>query len=74
MVDTRELKAQMVRAGLNQKKLAERMNITERSLNSKLTGHAKFSLEDAELLIAILHLENPAAIFFAPRVDCQLTP
>ena len=64
MVDTRELKAQMVRKGFTQKKLAESMGITERTLQNKFK-RGIFNSDEMYLLTQILQIKKPCDIFFA---------
>lgn len=66
MVDINRLRAEIVRAGMNQKTVASKLGMSENTFSKKInTG--KFGLEDAEKMIALLNIEDPIAIFFAKQ-------
>lgn len=64
MVLTNEIKGKMVARGLTQKQLAEKLEMSERTLANKLTKGV-FTTTDVEKLIDVLKIENPMEIFFA---------
>ena len=64
MVLTNEIKGKMVARGFTQKQLAEKLEMSERTLANKLTKGV-FTTTDVEKLIDILKIENPMEIFFA---------
>lgn len=64
MVLTNEIKGKMVARGFTQKQLAEKLEMSERTLANKLTKGV-FTTTDVEKLINILKIENPMEIFFA---------
>ena len=64
MVNLDELRASMVRSGYNQKKLAKAMGLSESALSVKLSK-GNLRLEDANAMIKILQISNPAEIFFS---------
>lgn len=64
MVRTNYIRGKMVMCGYNIQTLSEAMNISSKTLSSKLqTGN--FSIEEAEKLIKLLQIEAPGDIFFA---------
>lgn len=64
MLDVNALKAEMVRNGYNQISLATELGITPKTFASRLkTGD--FGSKEIEIMIHLLHLENPMDIFFA---------
>ena len=66
MIDVNRLRAEIVRAGMNQKTVASKLGMSENTFSKKInTG--KFGLEDAEKMIALLNIEDPIAIFFAKQ-------
>ena len=66
MVLTNEIKGKMVARGFTQKQLAEKLEMSERTLANKLTKGV-FTTTDVEKLIDILKIENPMEIFFAKK-------
>lgn len=67
MLDVRELKAEMVRNGYTQDALAAELGITARTFSSRLkTGD--FGVKEIEIMIKLLNLKDPFAIFFANKV------
>ncbi len=64
MVNSNELKAAMVRKGLTQKDVAEKLNIAPRTLSSKL-NKGIFGSDEIEALMALLDIKDPMPIFFA---------
>jgi len=63
-----DLKVLMFAKRVSQKKLAEILNITEQSLNSKLNCRRDFSIGEAEKIIEYLEIENPSDIFFKSKL------
>lgn len=68
MVLTNEIRGKMVARGFTQKQLAEKLEISERTLANKLTKGV-FTTTDIEKLIDILKIDNPMEIFFAKKVN-----
>lgn len=68
MVLTNEIRGKMVARGFTQKQLAEKLEMSERTLANKLTKGV-FTTTDVEKLIDILKIENPMEIFFAKKVN-----
>lgn len=68
MVLTNEIRGKMVARGFTQKQLAEKLEISERTLANKLTKGV-FTTTDVEKLIDILKIDNPMEIFFAKKVN-----
>lgn len=67
MLNKRALKAEMVRHGYNNATLSKELGITERTFSTRLkTGD--FGSKEIEVMIDVLHLENPMSIFFANQV------
>lgn len=64
MLDVKALKAEIVRNGYTQASLAKELGMTDKTLCSRLkTGD--FGTKEIEILIDVLHLEDPMSIFFA---------
>lgn len=59
------LKSAMARKGLNQRKLAKKINWSDRKLSSRMKGHILFDVNEADLICDVLGLDNDerAAIF-----------
>lgn len=67
MLDVKALKAEIVRNGYTQASLAKELGMTDKTLCSRLkTGD--FGTKEIEILIDVLHLEDPMSIFFAKQV------
>lgn len=64
LVSSNELKAAMVRKGLTQKDVAKKLNITPRTLSSKLSKGI-FGSDEIEALMIMLDIKDPMPIFFA---------
>ena len=65
MVDVTKLKSRMVLMGHSQKSLVAEMKnrglkTSENTLSAKMNGRTQFDCEDADVICAILKLENPA--------------
>lgn len=67
MVLTNEIRGKMVARGFTQKQLAEKLEMSERTLANKLTKGV-FTTTDVEKLIDILKIDNPMEIFFAKKL------
>ena len=67
MINVNELKAAMVRKGLTQKEVADMMNISSRTLTSRLKKGI-FGSDEIEQLMKILDIKDPVAIFFTNKV------
>lgn len=67
MLDVNSLKAEMVRNGYTQEALARELGMTAKTFGTRLkTGD--FGIKEIEIMIDVLHLKNPFAIFFAEQV------
>lgn len=67
MVATNKLRGLMAEKGLSQRRLAEMLGMSEKTLCTKLK-RGVFGTDDAQKLIKILEIENPNDIFFAEKV------
>lgn len=66
MVNTNELRAYMARNRMNITQVAKEMGVCSKTLSDKLSKYPeKFTHEEMELLIKILHIKEPGKIFFA---------
>ena len=63
-----KLKGKMTEARISQAKMAEYLEISPQSLNTKLNGRNSFTLEEVIKRSEILHLKAPVDIFFKPSV------
>ena len=66
MFSATELKAQMVRKGFTQEKLANAIGITTKTLNLKIKS-GKFQRSEIQDIINVLEISDPNPIFFARR-------
>lgn len=65
MVNVNRLRSQMVLKGYSQKTLVAEMiargvKTSENTFSSKMNGKSQFDCEDADIICAILDLEDPA--------------
>lgn len=63
VVNVNLLKSYMVKAGYNQKMLAQKLGISEQTLTRKLKKRV-FGTDEAAKLVEILGIDNPQAVFF----------
>jgi transcriptional regulator with XRE-family HTH domain len=49
---------------MSQRAVASELKLSERSYNQKINGKRPFTIPEAEKLIGILGLKNPAEYFF----------
>lgn len=66
MVDTNRLRGIIAERGTSQRKMANHLGMSEKTFYSKMKAGV-FGTDEAEKLIQILHIENPAEIFFARK-------
>lgn len=66
MLNRNALKAEMVRKGLKQKDVAKAIGISEKTFISRMKN-GNFRFDEAQAMIDLLHIKNPAAIFFANK-------
>lgn len=59
MVNTQELKAEMVRIGMNQRELAEKTSISVNSLNRKINGKRPFYCDEVNAVCIALGIVDP---------------
>lgn len=64
MVKIDKIKGIMAERGYTQKSLAEKMEMSEATLTRRLKD-GDFTLAEAESMIEVLNIPNPAEIFFA---------
>ena len=64
MTNVNELKAAIVRKGLTQKDVAEKLNISPKTLSNKMKKGV-FGSDEIESLMKILSITDPMPIFFS---------
>lgn len=67
MVNTKELKACMVRKELTQKDVAEKLNMSEKTFYSRMKKGV-FGSDEIESLINLLEIDDPMSVFFTQSV------
>lgn len=72
MVDTNALKGIIVAQGLTQQDVAKRIGITPKTFYGKMQKGV-FGSDEIEIMIEMLNIKNPCAIFFAKNVTCEVT-
>lgn len=63
MIQVNEIKGRMKAEGYTQKKLAEELGISSKTLSTKLKKGV-FGSDEIEKMIIILNIKNPMEIFF----------
>jgi transcriptional regulator with XRE-family HTH domain len=63
MFNKNALKAEIVRNGLNQKIVAEKLGMSEKTFISRMKSGV-FGTDEVQVLIKLLNLKNPMDIFF----------
>ncbi len=69
MTNTLELKSLIIKNGLTQCKLAQKMGISFASLNMKIKNKRQFKSQEISKLCKILNITNVNEIFFC--IDCR---
>ncbi len=64
MLDVKALKAEMVRNDYTQARLAAELGISTRTLYNKFKS-GEFGTKEMEIIMDVLNLKDPMAIFFA---------
>ncbi len=72
MLDANALRAEIVRNGMTQGQVAKALGMTANTFSTKIRSNG-FGLADADKMIELLHIKNPAAIFFGGKVTCEVT-
>ena len=64
MIKTDKLRGIISERGYSQAKVAERIGITPKTFYEKM-AKGVFGSDEIEIMIELLHIKNPAEIFFA---------
>ncbi len=64
MIRVNELKGLIARKGISQRRVAQKMGITDKTFYNKMKM-GKFNSDEMQALIDILDIKNPSEIFFA---------
>lgn len=67
MIDINGLKAAMVKKGLTQREVANKLGMSQRTFSARL-AKGVFGSDEIEKLMNILDISNPVEIFFAKDV------
>jgi len=67
MIDTNALRGAIVSKGLTQQEVAIRIGISPKTFYKKMKKGV-FGSDEMDIMIELLSLENPSAIFFAKKV------
>lgn len=68
MFDRNRFLAQMTLKGVTKKELAQYLGINELTLYRKINNDGSFTRAEINKIITFLHIEDPAAIFFADKL------
>lgn len=66
MVDTNRLRGIIAERGTSQRRIANQLGMTDKTFYAKMKSGV-FGTDEAEQLVRLLDIENPAEIFFAGR-------
>ncbi len=66
MVDTNRLRGIIAERGTSQRQIASCLGMAEKTFYNKMKSGV-FGTDEAEKLVDILHIKNPAEIFFAKK-------
>lgn len=72
MINANLIRAKIVEKGMNQKIVAEKIGMSEKTFSIKM-NNGKFGLDEAERLIQLLEIDQPIKYFFANEVACEGT-
>ncbi len=64
MIRTDELRGIIAKNGYSQAKVAEAIGISPKTFYEKM-NRGVFGSDEIELMIRLLHIDNPVAVFFA---------
>lgn len=67
MVNTKELKAFMVRKELTQKEVAAKLNMSEKTFYLRMKKGV-FGSDEIEKLVKLLGIDDPMSVFFTTKV------
>lgn len=59
-----KLRGALTEKGITQRELAKKLGLTTKSVNAKLNGRSKISVDEAASMSKILELKEPSTIFF----------
>lgn len=59
-----KLRGALAEKGITQRELAKKLGLTTKSVNAKLNGRCKISVDEATSMSKILKLKEPSTIFF----------
>lgn len=59
-----KLRGALAENGMTQRELAKQLNLSLKSVNEKLNGKVKISVDEAAAISKILKIKNPTLIFF----------
>lgn len=69
MINANKIRARIVEMGMNQKQVAEKIGMSEKTFSIKM-NNGKFGLDEAEKMIEVLRIEKPENYFFGKEVTC----
>lgn len=72
MIKVNDLRGIIAAKGYSQKDVAIEIGITPKTFYEKMSKGV-FGSDEIESMISFLDIENPAEIFFAKEVNCEVT-
>lgn len=68
MINANLIRARIVELGMNQKMLAEKLDMSSKTFSLKMKS-GKFGLDEADRMIEILKIDKPEKYFFTNEVN-----
>lgn len=62
------LRGEIARRGYTQGDVAKKIGISPKAFSQKINGKRQFMMSEAEKMVALLDIKDPAAIFFGKEV------
>ena len=62
------LRGEIARRGYTQGDVAKKIGISPKAFSQKINGKRQFKMSEAEKMVALLDIKDPAAIFFGKEV------
>ena len=72
MINANLIRAKIVENGMNQKIVAEKIGMSEKTFSIKM-NNGKFGLDEVDKMIELLKIDQPEKYFFASDVACEGT-
>ena len=68
-MDKARLEYEMKRNGITAAQMSEHLGIDRSTFSKKMNGQSEFKLSEIQMIISLLHIDDPGPIFFAGEVS-----